>query len=302
MLIREGSYKQLDSVIIENEIIRAEIVPSSGARTASLIYKPENAELLWQNESAEHAPVKYAQNFPEGEKSGFDEMFPTINECVYPDYPWEGTMLPDHGEVWALPWQKEIQPDAAIFTVHGMRLPYSFSKRVRLEDAVLKTVYRLENHSPYSMLFLYAAHPLFNVEPGDRIEVPANLDEFRNAVPSIALPEYGSLHSWSDEFAVMPDQSPDGYKKYYFTGENTEGWCALHRAALGLEIRMSVSAKQLPFLGIWMNEGGWDKQFNLALEPASAPMDDLPAARKFGAESVIAPNEVIEWNLDIQLN
>ncbi|MBI9107444.1 MAG: hypothetical protein JEZ04_11930 [Spirochaetales bacterium] len=299
MIINKGKYKDLESIILENDLLRVTLVPSAGARTASMIYLPEREELLWQNPSPTHAMVKYTQPFPDGEGAGFDEMFPTINPCPYPDSPWKGIEMPDHGEVWALPWNCVIEPDCVRLDVHGVRLPYRLSKSVRLEGAVMKSVYRLENCSPFPMPFLYAAHPLFNVTAGDRIIVPDNLKSVINSVSSEALPEYGAEHEWTDALSVMPPENPTGFKKYYFTGKNTEGWSALRREELSLEIRMSCSAEELPYLGIWMNEGGWADQYNLALEPASAPMDDLPAARSFDAESVLGPNEVREWTLDI---
>ena len=302
MMISESRYKDLDSVVLENDILRVEIVPGAGARTASIIYKPAQQELLWQNPAVSHAPVRYAQPFPDGEGSGFDEMFPTINECIYQDFPWEEIKLPDHGEVWALPWSCSIDSDSVSFSVEGVRLPYRFSKRVWLEGHNFKAVYTVVNRSHFPMHFLYASHPLFNVAAGDRIIVPDKLKSITNAVPSESMPDYGSSHAWCDEFAVMPSKTISGYKKFYFTEKNTAGWSVLRREELGLEIKMSASPDKLPWLGVWMNEGGWDNQFNLALEPASASMDDLTAARRFGAESVLAPKEVREWDLDIEVN
>ena len=302
MTVSESKYKNLDSIVLENDCLRAEIVPGAGARTASLLYKPKRTDLLWNNPNPTHAPVRYAQPFPEGEGAGFDEMFPTINECIYPDFPWKGAEMPDHGEVWALPWHVEMCKDSVLFSVNGVRLPYRLSKRIWLDGSVLKAVYSAENPTPHAMPFLYASHPLFNVSPGDRIIVPDNLKAITNAVSSVALPDYGKELPWSDEFAVMPVKTSTGYKKYYFTEKNTEGWSALRRQALGFEIKMSCSADKLPWLGIWMNEGGWADQYNLALEPASASMDDLIAARSYGCESILGPNEVREWELDIAVN
>lgn len=309
--IFKSRYKILESVVLENDFLRVEIVPDAGARTTSLIYKPENIELLWQNDNPEHAPVQYAQPFPDGEKAGFDEMFPTINECKYPDYPWKGVTLPDHGEVWALPWAYRL-PDSGdsgagrvSFSVHGVRLPYRFTKKLWLEEACLKAVYKVENLSPFSMPFVYASHPLFNVDAGDEIIVPDNLHAVFNAVPSDTMPEYGKKYEFPVDqdldLSIVPPKSPGGYKKYYFTEKNTEGWSALRRRKGGFDIRMSVDAEQLPWLGIWMNEGGWDNQYNLALEPASASMDDPAAARKFNAESVLKPFETREWKIDIEI-
>ncbi len=303
MKVSNSKYKDIESVVLENELLRVEIVPAAGARTASIVYKPKDEELLWQNPSEAHGPVVYAQSFSAGEKAGFDEMFPTINECLYPDFPWRGAEMPDHGEVWALPWCCRTEADSVELAVQGVRLPYRLTKKLRLEGPVLKAVYRAENLSPFRMPYLYAAHPLFNINPGDRVIVPDNLTSVINAAVSDRLPEYGKEYPWTvSDLAVVPAKNAAGYQKYYFKGINTEGWSALRREQAGVEIKMSVSADRLPYLGIWVNEGGWDNQYNLALEPASAPMDDLTAARAWGQESVLEVNEVREWELDIEVN
>ncbi len=46
---------------------------------------------------------------------GFDECLPTISACLYPEPPFAGVMMPDHGEVWALPWKYEIQGEELDF-------------------------------------------------------------------------------------------------------------------------------------------------------------------------------------------
>ena len=42
--------------------------------------------------------------------SGFDECFPTIGACAYPEAPWQGVIAPDHGELWTLPWAWQEAP------------------------------------------------------------------------------------------------------------------------------------------------------------------------------------------------
>jgi len=53
-------------------------------------------------------PVAYGAVFVDQDMSGWDEMFPTINACTYPaPSPYAGITLPDHGEVWVLPWEHD---------------------------------------------------------------------------------------------------------------------------------------------------------------------------------------------------
>ena len=62
--------------------------------------------------------------------SGFDEVFPSIESCYYPVEPWEGVKVPDHGEVWSLPWRYEVHEDSVDLSVHGVRFPYRLQKKI----------------------------------------------------------------------------------------------------------------------------------------------------------------------------
>jgi len=53
--------------------------------------------------------------------AGFDDMFPTINECFYEDYPWKGQKMPDHGELWSLEWKYEIKESCLALWTYGVR-------------------------------------------------------------------------------------------------------------------------------------------------------------------------------------
>ncbi len=309
MKILKGSYKDKNAVILENEELRLTLVPESGGKMASLVYQPDDKELLWQNPEEKFQAVEYGQSFAEGEAAGFDDMFPNINECFYPDNPWKGTALPDHGEVWSLPWESRIRKDCVELEVSGIRLPYRLKKTLSLRDSMVRIAYRLENPTPFPMTFVYATHPLFNVDQGDFLRIPAGMNRVVNAVPSKMLPAYGKEYAYPETLAggeALIDLSTvnpknDSYLKYYFSDANPEGWCSLRREKAGLEIRMDYSQEVLPFLGIWINEGGWGDQYNLALEPASAPMDDPVAARSWGHESFIDVNSVLEWQIDIDI-
>ncbi|MHB8276843.1 MAG: hypothetical protein ACYDIA_04225 [Candidatus Humimicrobiaceae bacterium] len=56
-----------------------------------------------------YKPGVYGSTYVKAECAGFDEIFPTIDECFYVTYPWKGIPIPDHGEVWSIPWQLDIE-------------------------------------------------------------------------------------------------------------------------------------------------------------------------------------------------
>ncbi len=97
----------------------------------------------------------------------------------------------------------------------------------------------------------------------------------------------------------MPARNDTGYQKYWFEQKVTEGWCILHDPARRLSIGMSFPPDQVPWLGMWLNEGGYAGQYNIAPEPATAAMDRIDFAKMWDRGSVLGPGEKREWHLTI---
>jgi galactose mutarotase-like enzyme len=307
-MITEQAYKDVRAVVLENERLRVAVLPGHGAKVASLVYKPLQRELLWQNPSPTFIQSNYGDPYTAGDLAGFDEMFPTISECGHPTPPWRGIVAPDHGEVWALPWDCRVEGETVTLTVCGVRFPYRLSKTLALEGACLRGRYEAENLCPLPFDFIWAAHPLFNAEEGMELIVPAGLDAIVNSVPGPTLGGYGARHrfpvaSRPDGTAValnrVPQRNATGYQKYYFAGRAPEGWCLLRDAGRDLTIGLSYPKETVPYLGIWLNEGGYAGQYNVAPEPASAAMDRLDAAALWGTGSLLGPRERRRWVLNL---
>jgi galactose mutarotase-like enzyme len=308
MKIFKGAYKNVEAVVLENETLRVTVTPYHGARTASIIYKPLDLELLWQNPDKVHAQPPYGAGYGEGEFAGFDEMFPTISRCFYEKAPWSGIEVPDHGEVWALPWSFRMEDEEVLLSVGGVRFPYRLEKRVSLKEGRLRNSYRLENLSSHPFSYIWAAHPLFNAEEGMEFLVPSGMENIINSVAGERLGAYGKSYSFPTarlasgegfDFSRMPARNKTGYQKYYFEGKVREGWALLYNPRKELNIGLSFPKEEVPFLGMWLNEGGFDGQYNIAPEPATAAMDRIDFSEMWGAGSVIRGGEVKTWHLDI---
>src|SRR5512133_2380160 len=128
-------YKDQPAVTLESAMLAAQFLPGIGAKLCSLVYKPAGVELLLQRPAPEYRQAPYDGDYvAQGECSGFDEMFPSIDRGFYEAYPWRGTPLPDHGEVWSLPWEYSERDAELEFSVHGVRFPYRLEKWVRFTD------------------------------------------------------------------------------------------------------------------------------------------------------------------------
>jgi galactose mutarotase-like enzyme len=308
--ISRGTYKDVAAIILENNTLKVSVLPGIGSKIASIVYKPRNYEILWQNPGKKYKKSNYGDPYSEGECSGFDEMFPSITRCIYEDFPWAGVEIPDHGEVWSLPWDVKLGKGHAMLAVHGVRLPYKLNKRVCLEDNRLRIDYEAENLSDFDLDFIWAGHPLFKASKDMEFIVPPQMHKIVNAVPGQRLPDYGKVYDFPTaqradgaelNLAVIPPQNGYGYQKYYFMGRVPEGWCVLRDTVRRLSIGLSFPKEKVPYLGMWLNEGGWHGQYNVAPEPATGAMDSVSAAKMWQMNSRLGARAHLKWHLAITL-
>ena len=197
--IYESTYKDQPALTIESPQVIAQFLPQIGAKLCSLIFKPLALELLVQRPGPTYRLASYGGDYVEqGECSGLDDMFPTIDRCYYERYPWQGTLIPDHGEVWSIPWTAAVQGDQVHLATHGVRFPYRLEKWISFSsDTTLHIAYRLTNLSPYAFDFIWAAHPMFVLEEGATLALPTGIEKTVTAFSASGrLGQYGDEHAW----------------------------------------------------------------------------------------------------------
>ncbi len=310
--IREAAYKDVRSLTLESDVLRVTLVPDHGSKMASLLHKTTGFEYLYQLPGDAFLKAAYGEPYERGEASGFDEMFPTITECFCDIYPWQGTPMPDHGEVWSLPWHFEMSKSSVRLWVHGVRFPYMLSKEISFESP--KTVllrYRVENNCALPFPAMWAAHPLFNTAEGSRIILPKCVRNIMNTEPGPALGGYGGRFSYP--LAMTPDgkewdlsrvRAKEGrlYFKYFSLDSLDEGFAILHHPRLRETVAMVWPVEQVPYLGMWINEGSWHDQFNVAPEPCTAPFDRWDVARQWDKLPVVPAFGCLEWELRLTVD
>lgn len=309
IIIYESKYKDQKCIVMDSGKLVVKILPLIGGKIQSIYDKDKNKEYLYQAQGENYIKSEYDSQFENGEFSGFDEMFPSISECFYPSGPWKGIKIPDHGEVWSLPWDYRIE-DGQLFTyVYGVRFPYKLERKIEfIKDNSIRISYKAINLSNFDFEFLWAAHPLFNCCENTRILLPESVHEVINTVPGKRLGDFGKIHSWpvthtpdgqKYDMSVVSPENPELYEKYYVLGELKEGWCALHDTGNGDVIGLSYPVDKVPYLGLWINEGGYAGQFNAALEPCIGAMDRLDTAKQWNQVGIIKAKSEVNWFLNI---
>ena len=127
-------YKGLHALRLENEYLALTFLPDYACKMASLFKKDTGREFLFQSARDVLTPPPYGAAFSDYDSSGFDEVLPSIDACPYPCGTYLGTPVPDHGEVWALPWEHTVHADGNGLTarVQSPKLPYRFTRELIL--------------------------------------------------------------------------------------------------------------------------------------------------------------------------
>src|SRR5665647_976271 len=275
-------YKNKDSVVLESTRIRAEFIPDPGSKLSSLINKETGYEYLIQRKNEIYLDQPFDGVFVNGECSGYDDMFPTIDVCSYENEPWKGVKMADHGEVWSLPWEYKINNDSLHMSVKGVRFPYKLEKNVYfINENSIRLEYTLTNNSSFDFEFLWAGHLMINIEEGTKVIVP---DDCKEAITILTngKGEFGDINNWpyfkdpnGNTYRGDISRSKDvkGFEKYYFKNKLKNGWCELEYPDNKNKLKVSFPVDKVPYLGILMNEYGWDELYNIIIEPCTICYD-----------------------------
>lgn len=311
--VEEGTFEGQPAFVLESEQARVIVLPHIGGKVAALIDKATGQDLLWHTPGRRYRPPRYGSGWTTTDMGGWEDCLPTVGASSYPEWPWHGIALPENGEVWALPWTARAAGDAVGLTIHGVRLPYHFEKHVSLESNRVRIHYRIGNPSAFPMRYIWAAHPLFRVRPGMRIVLPAGsrvrVDWSRDERLAISLAEMPWPVSRDAQGQVVQlDQIGEPalcHADKLFTTALQEGWCGLHDPETGQTVAFSFDPYRLPYVGVWVNQGGWPENgpgcYNVGLEPTNGYPDRLDIACAQGVAATIEPGQEQDWDLDLSI-
>jgi len=304
-------------LLLKADTFAVDVLPALGGKVASV--RKNGIELL-QQPLLPYAPRTLTTPFEDSDASGFDECLPSVSACEI-DTPSGKVGIPDHGEFWRLPCTVESQTQHEIhLTSTGTVLPLRFERRLCIESYsphtgadTLRIDYRVENVGQTDLHYAWSAHPLFAIDPGDRILLPASVTEVKvEGSARNRLGSKGAVHSWptarlaSGEMIELDRVSnvSDNIGDKIYTAAPPEGWCAIERWSAGLSVGLRVQVEfdpdLSPFLGLWLCYGGWpegraNRQYCVALEPCTAPVDSLATAMAGGWARKLVPGQCDLW-------
>jgi galactose mutarotase-like enzyme len=322
MPYRQTTVAGLPALSLYNDQVELVAVPGVGARITHLRLRHRGREWLWRNRTLPYivpqmdpgsSPTVYVDRHDSG---GWDECFPTVGACPRPGAPAGTPWLPDHGELWHAPWQHDVFAGGGVTTWRSTAecrtAPAVFSRRVEVAEAeteagVVSLHYAVRSTGREPFAFLWSAHPLLNAQPGTTVELPGvelvrvdTATERRDLRPDaeIAWPLDGAGRF------TMPAAA--GWAAKLFARSPAKGRALVTDPLRGETLELQWDAAEVPWVGLWLNPGGFGPRgvpyYNLAVEPCLAGPDRLDrAVDEWRVAPILHPGEERTWRLTVVL-
>jgi hypothetical protein len=274
-------------IVLESARAQVEIDPAFGARVTTLWDKRAGREWLVtgprEGETGDDATYRGPQ------ARGWDECFPTVAPCHHPAW----GPLRDHGLLWGRPWAVVQHGGTAHCIFRDTR--FAFRRTLDLHGATLHLLYELENRTEDALPWMWSQHALLAALPGERIRLDG-VQEMTVGGEAVRWPEHGRR-----DLSVVGGPSEGVATKLY---ARAAGAVRVSVEGDAGGIAFAWDGSQVPALGLWLDWGGWPEDspvHQLAIEPTTAPADDLAGAEALGASRRLASGEVAAWRVTITL-
>jgi galactose mutarotase-like enzyme len=274
---------------------------------------------LWSDKSRPIKAANYGDQYDLYDISGFDECFPNIGISQDPKN--IGVTLPDHGEIWSLPWDVTDEVNGVSATVLGKLFDYRFSRKLSLKSNKLAIEYSVSNIGDSEITYMWSAHPLFAIDENMKIEITGNPKMSKEFGFGGRIGPDGdnwyeghlSEHVWPSVLGAngqISDMSEVSLDKVLtdkvVLDAPVDGLVSLKKLSSGRSLTMKFSPLELPFLGICYNFGAWpltgEPATWVALEPTTGKTDRLDECAELDCARVLPPKSNANWSLEIELN
>jgi hypothetical protein len=303
------------TVQLERPAMRLVVSQQLGSRVVSLLDRRTGREWLapgrvpdagalaaWAGEEAV---------FGGPEAFGWDECLPTVARTADPMNP-QAPFLRDHGNFWGREAATSIDQGTIVTEWPADRWGLGFLRRLRLDASAVIADYALYNPTTYPVPFLWAAHPLLQLEPGTRLHLPrvdrvllqdvrgVRLSAGRAAWPRAATADGGQ----ADLDVVQAASAHVSIKAFARVQDGRAGALTPDGSWIGVAWDPSFA----PMLGLWLDYGAWPETgpesgqlHQVALEPTTAARDALGDAIADGNVATVAPGRTVRWWLRLEV-
>ena len=315
------------TVVFENDLLSATVLPEKGADIHALVYKPRAMDVLWKppwgvKRTAGSAGVVAGDSeaaWMDMYPGGWQEIFPNGGDaCSY-----NGARHGFHGEASVSQWDYSIVKSQgseveAVFTVRLARSPFLLRRTMRLEAgrAALTISEQVTNEGEEALHFMWGHHPAYGAPflgAGCRLEVAATTFEAHSpeVSPNVRVsagtrggwPRLPGKHGNVVDLSVMPNLDQRVTEFGYLSGFDQGRYRLTSREhGFGVELKWPVAV--FPYLWFWQELRGsfgypwYGRCYVMAIEPfTSIPGSGLVNAIERGTAPLLKAGQ----RLDAQL-
>jgi len=314
-LISQTIYQNFKGIKIENDLISLVTIPAIGGKVVSIRDKKNNFEYVYNNSQQGLKKSGYGSDFDVERPTGIDECFPTIGKCLYPDYPWEGTEIPDHGEIWPLRFRTKIKGDYSVYQeVNGVRFPYLFTREIKIDDNRIIFSYMVKNLCSMDFKYGWSMHPQFVIMEDSEIKAGRGGDLFVDFSTKYDFGKGEKKYKWpyainskneKIDFSKIKNIDDGSLTKLYLLDRSKEKVELLYKTR-GQKLGIELNSGQAKIYGIALNKGGWPftkKPYNwIGIEACNCITDKLSESISRKVHGLLKQDSTDSWQLTFFIN
>jgi galactose mutarotase-like enzyme len=188
-------------------------------------------------------------------------------------------------------------------------LSYTYEKQVSLSGDTLSLQYKIINIGDESFPYIWTMHGLLNCHEDMEIYFPRGTDSVISVQNSEVFGKPGTLlpfpHAITRDGAVynlnkIKPATALKSEKFYVNGEIIIGECGVYYPSEDLHCKIIFETDKLPYLGLWITEGGFRGDYNLALEPSTGFYDSIEIAERNGKAGRLHPGDELTFRIGIK--
>jgi galactose mutarotase-like enzyme len=322
------TFNGLQTLIIENELLRVTVLAGKGSDIVEFRYKPFDLDFLYSAPGGIRNPTREPLSAPSGGpfldyfSGGWNEVLPNGG----PPVTYKGAELGQHGEISLLPWEYAILEDspaqvAVKLWVRPLRTPFFLEKTLSMVPgrAALFIDERLVNEGGEPLHFMWGHHIAFGrpfLEEGAVIDVPARRFIVHEAMAGFEprrfqpeadgpWPQTNAPDGSPVDASVVPAYGMQEALEMAYATELTDGWYAMTNQVKQIGFGIHFDPTVFGYLWYWQQLGDvargypwWGRTHTAALEPwTSYPTNGLNEAIDNGSARSLQPGEALETKL-----
>lgn len=307
--VSHGRVGEFSTVVLENQYLKAAIIPALGGRVWELEDRVRGRQWIWHREGVPLVANGPGADYDNVWAGGWEELFP--NDAPGP---FEGRQLPDHGEWWTWSWSIADMaggPSARVrLTAESSILRAACTKEftLRHDEPTLSVSYGIRSKENEDCHFLFKQHLPIRVTSACRLVVPGG--QVQAVVPSFGnlLPGPGPF-DWpiatdgagrGVDLRTVPSAS-DLSREFVYVSNLPDHWCAVEDTDCAASLVMKFDGRQLPFLWLFLSYGGWRDTYTAVLEPCTNMPKDLGEAVRQGRSARLMPGDEFATTVSVTL-